>query len=143
MSPVTNVPRHRSQVPAPVKSYIVPSLSTDLWEGSLPAPAICHSSDSCMVVYRHVGRDVRAAGGVSIDAAQPVGGVTLTLRHRQSKQCIRFTVQASRKILVVVQLQGRSFCSLLRCPPLQVKPGQAYLAKNRGDCRRPRHCQMS
>ena len=32
-----------------------------------------------MVVYRHVGRDVRAAGGVSIDTAQPVGGVTLRL----------------------------------------------------------------
>ena len=36
-----------------------------------------------MVVYRHVGRDVRAAGGVStIDTAQPVGGVTLRLRLR-------------------------------------------------------------
>ena len=44
----------------------------------------CHSRDSCMVVYRHVGRDVRAAGGVSIDTAQPVGGVTLRLRLRLS-----------------------------------------------------------
>ena len=35
-----------------------------------------------MVVYRHVGRDVRATGGVSIDTAQPVGGVTLRLRLR-------------------------------------------------------------
>ena len=33
-----------------------------------------------MVVYRLVGRDVRAAGGVSIDTVQPVGGVTLRLR---------------------------------------------------------------
>ena len=33
-----------------------------------------------MVVYRLVGRDVRAAGGVSIDTAQPVRGVTLRLR---------------------------------------------------------------
>ena len=32
-----------------------------------------------MVVYRLVGRDVRAAGGVSIDTVQPVGGVTLRL----------------------------------------------------------------
>jgi len=35
-----------------------------------------------MVVYRLVGRDVRAAGGVSIDTVQPVGGVTLRLRLR-------------------------------------------------------------
>jgi len=33
-----------------------------------------------MVVYRLVGRDVRAAGGVSIDTVQPVGGVRLRLR---------------------------------------------------------------
>ena len=33
-----------------------------------------------VVVYRHVGRDVRVAGGVSIDTAQPVGGVTLRLQ---------------------------------------------------------------
>ena len=32
-----------------------------------------------------VGRDVRAAGGVSIDTAQPVGGVTLRLRLRLIK----------------------------------------------------------
>ena len=35
-----------------------------------------------MVVYRLVGRDVWAAGGVSIDTVQPVGGVTLRLRLR-------------------------------------------------------------
>ena len=34
------------------------------------------------IIYRLVGRDVRAAGGVSIDTAQPVGGVTLRLRLR-------------------------------------------------------------
>ena len=51
-------------------------------EGSLPAPAtvVRFCDDSRMVVYRLVGRDVRAAGGVSIiDTIQPVGGVTLRL----------------------------------------------------------------
>ena len=44
----------------------------------------CRFRDSRMVVYsrRLVGRDVRAAGGVSIDTVQPVGGVTLRLRLR-------------------------------------------------------------
>ena len=46
----------------------------------LHLPLSLYNSDSCVVVYRHVGRNVRAAGGVSIDTAQPVGGVTLRLR---------------------------------------------------------------
>ena len=44
----------------------------------------CCFRDSRMVVYRLVGRDVRAAGGVSNDTVQPVGGVTLRLRLRLS-----------------------------------------------------------
>ena len=40
----------------------------------------CLFRDSRVVVYRLVGRDVRASGGVSIDTAQSVGGVTLRLK---------------------------------------------------------------
>ena len=49
---------------------------------SCTCQAVTFIRDSRMVVYRLVGRVVRAAGGVSIDTVQPVGGVTLRLRLR-------------------------------------------------------------